>query len=149
MAPILLASIHLARNGVNTHEQNECHVPLISKYVSMSNCTLMRECDVTFGLYHLNIFPLIVVVHSMQYNTVFVLCCVSYRLSRSTQFLVSMSHASRCSACLWVSPARVCAGAPLNSNNKHSNFNMEMTQLTTRTCTLIIDILHTVYALIT
>ena len=35
-----------------THEQNECHTPIISDYASTSKCTLAGECDIAFGLCH-------------------------------------------------------------------------------------------------
>jgi len=51
VAPILLASIHLARNEVNTCEQNECHALFLSDDASTSKCTLTRDCDVAFDVY--------------------------------------------------------------------------------------------------
>ena len=62
MVPILLASINLARNGVNTREQNKRHAPLISDYASTSKCTLARECDVAFGLYHSRDITILIVL---------------------------------------------------------------------------------------
>ena len=49
-------SIHLARNGVNTREQNKCHAPLISDYASTSKCTLAHGCDVAFDLYRMYVY---------------------------------------------------------------------------------------------
>ena len=52
MAPNLLSSIHPVYSGVNTCNQNGCHIPSNSDYSSSSKCLLVSECDVALGQYH-------------------------------------------------------------------------------------------------
>ena len=51
MAPISLAIIHPAKNWERISEQNGCHTPLISDYLSPSKCLLMHECDIALERY--------------------------------------------------------------------------------------------------
>ena len=72
---------------------------------------------------------------TIQYSV----CCVSHRLFHP----VSMSHGSRCSACV-ARLAILSEESPLDSNNKHRFSMRKMTQLTTCTVPLVLIILSVV-----
>ena len=52
MAPVSLVSILPVNSGVNTHEWNGCHTPLLSDYSSTSKCLLAHKCNVALERYH-------------------------------------------------------------------------------------------------
>jgi len=51
MAPILLVSIVEGLVRLDTHEQNECHVPFPGNYSIASKLIRACECNVSLGLY--------------------------------------------------------------------------------------------------
>ena len=50
VAPISFVRIHPVRNGMDTHEQNGYHAPLISISICLKS-THAHECDVVFEQY--------------------------------------------------------------------------------------------------